>query len=559
MTKSHRWMMTILLLGLGWAPAEVSAQVVSLPGATGAITTYVRAPDPSARFGTGPAGVVGLLQNGGFSSGLDGWTAGEMGGSALPGVVDVFLESARFTEGDSFLVTLEQTVSVPPGATALSFEVIVDPGFDLSSSFVPDAFELSLLDESLLPVVEPWGLGATSCFNLQEDGTANLGSSTSWDGATVTIDLSGVPVGTVMHLYFDLVGGDFDQGSSIRIDNVAIDAPSGLTPFLRGDLEGDLLVDAADALLLLDLLFAAGAIPVDCAGDPLLEVADANDNEFVTVADYLWLRSGATPAEPTVSCGFDPTNETQGFDAVDATHSAEFGAVTVDPPTGAIDRDVFIALDVVTPSAVVGATLIIDYAPSVLVPFDSLSGDGDPFVSALGSTAIVAEPGRLVVAVWTDVDGAAILPAGVSPQTIGTLRFHLADFATLPPLGLRAEETVAGFTYRATLVDAGLRDHAPFLIDTVGDFVRGDANDDSFINIADPIFTLNYLFNGGAMPGCDDAADSNDDGTINVADAVFSLTFLFQSGTAPPAPYPGCGPDGTPDDLLTCLESACPN
>ena len=88
-------------------------------------------------------------------------------------------------------------------------------------------------------------------------------------------------------------------------------------------------------------------------------------------------------------------------------------------------------------------------------------------------------------------------------------------------------------------------------------FSRGDANDDGARNIADAIFILQYLFGGGAEPSCPDAADANDDGALNIADAVAILQHLFGGGGDLPPPFPGCGPDPTPDALGACVSKQC--
>ena len=92
------------------------------------------------------------------------------------------------------------------------------------------------------------------------------------------------------------------------------------------------------------------------------------------------------------------------------------------------------------------------------------------------------------------------------------------------------------------------------------EFLRGDSNDDSSINIADVIFTLASLFvSGSPLPVCPDAADFNDDGGLNIADAIYLLGTLFVGGApTPPPPYPDCGMDGTTNDPLDCPQSACP-
>jgi hypothetical protein len=167
-------------------------------------------------------GALGL-ENGHFAEGLDGWTSDETGGGATPGSVTPAGGQAELLEGDSFLVTLQQSFPLASGQIELSFELFVDPGFDLADVFIPDAFEVTLLDAAtLVPVVPPWDAEATSFFNMQEDGTVHTGSGTSWDGTRATVDVSAVPPGTEVALYFDLIGADHDTGSGVRVDTVFV-------------------------------------------------------------------------------------------------------------------------------------------------------------------------------------------------------------------------------------------------------------------------------------------------------------------------------------------------
>lgn len=87
-------------------------------------------------------------------------------------------------------------------------------------------------------------------------------------------------------------------------------------------------------------------------------------------------------------------------------------------------------------------------------------------------------------------------------------------------------------------------------------FLRGDANDDGAINIADPLRVLGFLFNNQVL-GCIDAADANDSQTVDIADAVTLLALLFAMGPPLPAPYPGCGFD--PGSVSLCSSAtSCP-
>jgi hypothetical protein len=87
-------------------------------------------------------------------------------------------------------------------------------------------------------------------------------------------------------------------------------------------------------------------------------------------------------------------------------------------------------------------------------------------------------------------------------------------------------------------------------------FIRGDANEDSNVNIGDVIFQLYWLFYQNLlnkMPGCDDALDSNDDGLPDLSDVIFTLRYLFFGEDTPSAPfYPFCGCDPTNDDPYGC-------
>jgi len=88
-------------------------------------------------------------------------------------------------------------------------------------------------------------------------------------------------------------------------------------------------------------------------------------------------------------------------------------------------------------------------------------------------------------------------------------------------------------------------------------FIRGDANDDGRINIADPISVLGFLFGGGPEPPCGDAADANDDGNIDIADPIKILGHLF--GGEGPLPVPNaCGVDPTWDKISCNQYEHCP-
>jgi hypothetical protein len=97
-----------------------------------------------------------------------------------------------------------------------------------------------------------------------------------------------------------------------------------------------------------------------------------------------------------------------------------------------------------------------------------------------------------------------------------------------------------------------------------GGFRRGDSDGDGALDLADAVFTLRALFQGGQDLGCAEAADLDNDGSINVTDPISVLEFLFRGGPPPaaPGPPPGpCGldtdPPGSPADLGCAAYASC--
>ncbi|MFN0059981.1 MAG: M12 family metallo-peptidase [Planctomycetota bacterium] len=82
-------------------------------------------------------------------------------------------------------------------------------------------------------------------------------------------------------------------------------------------------------------------------------------------------------------------------------------------------------------------------------------------------------------------------------------------------------------------------------------FVRGDANFDGAVNIADVVANLEFQFAGLGAP-CLDALDVNDDSVINIADPIYALNYQFSAGPPPLPPFPLAGVDPTAD-LLDCF------
>jgi hypothetical protein len=101
------------------------------------------------------------------------------------------------------------------------------------------------------------------------------------------------------------------------------------------------------------------------------------------------------------------------------------------------------------------------------------------------------------------------------------------------------------------------------VIGEVGFFLRGDANMDCERDLSDPILVLHYLFLGDSRLDCEDAADSDDNAVLELSDPIYALNWLFNRGPPFPPPAERLAEDPTRDYELFCFggfpdESDCP-
>lgn len=181
--------------------------------------------------------------------------------------------------------------------------------------------------------------------------------------------------------------------------------------------------------------------------------------------------------------------------------------------------------------------------------------------------------GPIVIEVFADdvVDAGTELNdinGGAAFSTLGGMGVTeselLTDIFVLDPAGtylstIVGTPTAAGVTIDEAFVPGDLIFRITIDLVEQVEFVRGDVNGDGAIELTDAVNLLTRLF--GATPGgfdCERAADVNDSNVVDISDAVILLTYLFLEGSPPPAPFPACGSDTTPD-LLGCSSfAACP-
>ena len=106
----------------------------------------------------------------------------------------------------------------------------------------------------------------------------------------------------------------------------------------------------------------------------------------------------------------------------------------------------------------------------------------------------------------------------------------LGDFV-LPTSQVKVRFEVSDFG-APSVVEAGIDDFRVRVYEC-GEVVRGDANGDGVIDIADVMYLINYLFIGGAPPGPLAAGDTNCDGTVDIADVMYMINYLFLAGSPP--------------------------
>lgn len=178
-----------------------------------------------------PAAQTNPIANGSFASGLSGW-------EVTSGTVTSDRGFTQFQEsGTSLTSTLEKTFIVPQGATTLSFDV-TSLGLEATTSGVPDAFEVSLLDGQSNSLVGSFSSDATSFINFQPGGSMSKASGVTFDGRRVTVDISSLTPGSAATLVFDLIGNPPGQASTATIANVQVSAQTVDENFAATPLAG---------------------------------------------------------------------------------------------------------------------------------------------------------------------------------------------------------------------------------------------------------------------------------------------------------------------------------
>jgi hypothetical protein len=209
-------------------------------------------------------------------------------------------------------------------------------------------------------------------------------------------------------------------------------------------------------------------------------------------------------------------------------------------------------------------TVVFNIAPEFIeFRCDGDPDDGDGCEIVLGILVDAAPP----------FDGRTLPPTDV-PIKVGCVQMERPDESECGDcFPVRFTNDINGADRKVRVFNLISIDNMSFLAATIDcevcttqtlipEFVRGDCNFDTRIDISDPAEIISALFGVGTwktFPVCLDACDANDDGRIDLGDAIYVLLYLFRHGEEPPPPGPLApgGPDPT-EDKIDCDLGPCP-
>ena len=254
------------------------------------------------------------FNNAGFGQGLTGWNTEIIGHQSDSAAGSVFAQSgfAQLVENESFLVSINQDFVVPASPDKIEVDIL-SLGLEDPAGGIPDAFEISILDADGNSLVPTFSDNATSFFNINPGDKLSLAPGVTFDGTTVSVDISGIAAGAAATIYFDLIGNGPGNGSTVSIDDLRItpegDFDSSFTPstlegpfdnvnrVITADVDGDQNLDVVatdngnDQLLVFngagDLTFDREDIDLTGAGTGLVSLDAASLTTGDDVSDVI--------------------------------------------------------------------------------------------------------------------------------------------------------------------------------------------------------------------------------------------------------------------------------
>lgn len=241
--------------------------------------------------------------------------------------------------------------------------------------------------------------------------------------------------------------------------------------------------------------------------------------------------------------------------------------ITVDTVTGILGQAADVSVLLTNEAAVDAVQVALTYPDAVLASTGvDLAGAavGAEFFGVQAGTG----PGELAVGLVMDTTDPLTLtiPVGTD-QPILTTHWNIDPGAPAPSTAALTLTDGLGNPPINNIIVIGQTQETPNLVDgainivNFNQFLRADCNNDDTINIADGIYLLNFLFQSGPNPVCNDACDFNDDGGLDSTDAIAVFNYRFLEGAEPSLPFPTAGFD--PTNSTFCGENptdpACPD
>lgn len=164
------------------------------------------------------------IRNGRFANGLSNWIVNSVGAAPgqTSGSINALSSVAQFTENQSFLTSLSQRFVIPPNPQTIEFDLLSLGIDNVGTAQVPDAFEVSLLDQNRNSLVPTHSYRSTAFVNFGAGNTYSAGSRVTRNASTITLDISNLTPGTEATLIFDLIGNPGGERSTATIDSVRI-------------------------------------------------------------------------------------------------------------------------------------------------------------------------------------------------------------------------------------------------------------------------------------------------------------------------------------------------
>jgi uncharacterized delta-60 repeat protein len=91
----------------------------------------------------------------------------------------------------------------------------------------------------------------------------------------------------------------------------------------------------------------------------------------------------------------------------------------------------------------------------------------------------------------------------------------------------------SGFVYVTGCIQSMVTGGDFITIKYVQKLIRGDANGDGVIDVADIVYLVNFLYRNGDPPTPVEAGDTTCDGIVDVADVVRLISYLYRGGNPP--------------------------